>query len=265
IARLFSLSGEFSHIVVKDEEKLELGRLASRVPIPIKESVDEPTAKVNALLQAFISQLKLEGYALVSDMTYVQQSAARLCRALFEVALKRGWAALAEKTLDLCKMVERRCWLSQSPLRQFRLLPEVIVRKLERKEIAWDRYYDLKPADLGELVKLPRMGKTLHRLVHQFPRVELAASVQPITRALLRVELTITPDFLFDQKVHDYAVLFWILVEDVDGEKILHHEPFLLKQQYADKEHMVSFTVPIKDPLPPNYFIKVISDRWGDR
>lgn len=65
-------------------------------------------AKVNALLQSYISQLKLEGYALVADMTYVQQSAARLCRALFEVALKRGWAALAEKTLDLCKMVERR-------------------------------------------------------------------------------------------------------------------------------------------------------------
>lgn len=64
-----------------------------------------------------------------------------------------------------------------------------------------NRYYDLKPADLGELVKMPRMGKTLHRLVHQFPRVELAASVQPITRGLLRVELTITPDFLFDQKV----------------------------------------------------------------
>lgn len=63
-------------------------------------------------------------------------------------------------------------------------------------------------------------------------------------------------------QVHDYALLFWILVEDVDGEKILHHEPFLLKQQYADKEHNVEFTVPIKDPLPPNYFIKVISDRW---
>ena len=62
-------------------------------------------------------------------------------------------------------------------------------------------------------------------------------------------------------QVHDYAVLFWILVEDVDGEKILHHEPFLLKQQYADKDHTVAFTVPIKDPLPPNYFIKVISDR----
>lgn len=69
------------------------------------------------------------------------------------------------------------------------------------------------------------------------------------------------PSVLTSPQVHDYAVLFWILVEDVDGEKILHHEPFLLKQQYAEKEHTVSFTVPIKDPLPPNYFIKVISDR----
>lgn len=60
------------------------------------------------------------------------------------------------------------------------------------------------------MVKLPRMGKTLHRLVHQFPRVELAASVQPITRALLRVELTITPDFLFDQKVPTISTVYTV-------------------------------------------------------
>eukprot|EP00965_Chrysotila_dentata_P147332 4863887-Pleurochrysis_carterae.AAC.1 len=39
------------------------------------------------------------------------------------------------------------------------------------------------------------MGKAIHRFVHQFPRLELAAHVQPITRTVLRVELTITPDF----------------------------------------------------------------------
>lgn len=33
------------------------------------------------------------------------------------------------------------------------------------------------------------------RLVHQFPRVELSAHVQPITRTVLKVDLTITPDF----------------------------------------------------------------------
>jgi pre-mRNA-splicing helicase BRR2 len=39
------------------------------------------------------------------------------------------------------------------------------------------------------------MGKTVHRLVHQFPRLELSAHVQPITRSVLKVDLTITPDF----------------------------------------------------------------------
>ncbi len=27
-------------------------------------------------------------------------------------------------------------------------------------------------------------------------------------------------------------------------------------------EHIVEFTVPITEPMPPNYFISVISDRW---
>jgi pre-mRNA-splicing helicase BRR2 len=82
---VFSLSGEFRNIAVRDEEKLELQKLMDRVPIPIKESIEEPSAKVNVLLQAYISQLKLEGFALMSDMVYVTQSAARLMRAIFEI------------------------------------------------------------------------------------------------------------------------------------------------------------------------------------
>jgi pre-mRNA-splicing helicase BRR2 len=60
IFRLFSLSGEFHQIRVRDDEKLELSKLILRVPIPVKESIDEPSAKVNILLQAFISRLTLE-------------------------------------------------------------------------------------------------------------------------------------------------------------------------------------------------------------
>ena len=56
------------------EEKMELAKLIERVPIPVKEGLDEPTAKINVLLQAYISQLKLEGLALTSDMVYVTQS-----------------------------------------------------------------------------------------------------------------------------------------------------------------------------------------------
>lgn len=110
------------------EEKDELRKLIERVPIPVKEGMEEPSAKINVLLQAYISQLPLDGYALLSDMVrslvapslvsyppctrpsqvFVQQSAGRIIRALFEICLKRGWAALTHRILDLCKVRYRR-------------------------------------------------------------------------------------------------------------------------------------------------------------
>jgi pre-mRNA-splicing helicase BRR2 len=249
-------------IPVRHEEKVELTRLIERVPVPIKESVDEPAAKMNVLLQSYISQLKLEGYALMSDMVYVTQSAGRIIRSIFEICLKRGWAQLSRKALDLCKMVDKRAWLSMTPLRQFSSFPAELVKKIERKDISWDRYYDLTPQELGDLVGMAKAGKMVHKFVHQFPKLELQAHVQPVTRSLLKMELVITPDFQFDEKVHGGAESFWILVEDVDSENILYHDLFVLKRRYAEEDHVVSFTVPIFEPLPPNYFVSVVSDRW---
>ncbi|XP_045489788.1 putative U5 small nuclear ribonucleoprotein 200 kDa helicase [Pieris rapae] len=260
--RVFSLSAEFKHINVRDEEKLELHKLMERVPIPIKESIEEPSAKINVLLQAYISQLKLEGFALMADMVYVTQSACRLLRAIFEIVLHRGWAQLVDKTLALCKMVDRRMWQSMSPLRQFRKMPEEVIKKLEKKNFPWEKLYELGPNEIGELVRAPKLGKMIHKYVHQFPKLELSTHIQPITRSTLRVELTITPDFQWDEKIHGQSEAFWILVEDVDGEVILHHEFFLLKEKYCKDEHHVKLFVPVFEPLPPQYFLRVVSDRW---
>ncbi|KAL8456657.1 hypothetical protein ACS0TY_034773 [Phlomoides rotata] len=262
LCRLFSLSEEFKYVTVRQDEKMELAKLLDRVPVPIKESLEESSAKINVLLQAYISQLKLEGLSLTSDMVFITQSAGRLMRALFEIVLKRGWAQLAEKALKLCKMIGKRMWSVQTPLRQFHGIPNEILMKLEKKDLAWDRYYDLSSQEIGELIRFPKMGRTLHKFIHQFPKLNLNAHVQPITRSVLKVELTITPDFQWDDKVHGYVEPFWIIVEDNDGEYILHHEYFLLKKQYIDEDHTLSFTVPIYEPLPPQYFINVVSDRW---
>ena len=75
--RIFALSDEFKLIPVRQDvrnlrchvfetvkflqEKLELSKLLERVPVPVKEGFDEPTAKINVLLQAHISRLKLDG------------------------------------------------------------------------------------------------------------------------------------------------------------------------------------------------------------
>lgn len=260
--RLFSLSNEFKNITVRLEERPEMEKLLDRVPIPIKENMEEGSAKINALLQAYISRLKLDGFALMTDMVYVTQSAGRLMRALYEIVLKRGWAQLSAKTLTLCKMIDKRMWSSQSPLRQFKDIPEEVIKKMERKDFPFERLYDLNSQEIGELINFAPMGRTVHRHVHQFPRVELTAHVQPITRSMLRVELTITPDFQFDEKYHSNAESFWILVEDVDGEKILHSEFFILKRKFSEEEQIVTFSVPLFEPLHPQYFIRVVSDRW---
>ena len=260
--RLFSLSEEFKYINVREEEKLELEKLLNRVPIPVKESIEEPTAKVNVLLQTYISQLKLDGFALMADMVFITQSAGRILRAIFEIVLKRGWAALAVRCLELCKMVDKKMWPSQSPLRQFKGIPEGILKKIEKIEFPWDRFYDLTAQEIGELIRFPKMGKNIYKRVHQFPRLDLAAHVLPITRTILRVELTITPDFQFEESVHGFAEGFWVLVEDVDSEYVLHHQYFVLKNKFAEDEHVLNFTIPIYEPLPPQYFVRIISDRW---
>ncbi|KAJ0084931.1 hypothetical protein Patl1_29455 [Pistacia atlantica] len=259
---LFSLSEEFKYVTVRQDEKMELAKLLDCVPIPIQGSLEEPSAKINVLLQAYISQLNLEGLLLVSDMVFITQSAGHLMRALFEIVLKRGWAQLAEKALNLNKMVTKRMWNVQTPLRQFNGIPNEILMKLGKKDFAWERYYDLSAAELGELIHYSKMGRTLHRFVHQFPKLNIAAHVQPITCTVLRVEITITPDFQWDDRVHGYVEPFWVTVEDNDGEYIIHHEYFMLKKQYIDEDHTLNFTLPIYEPLPAQYFIRVVSDKW---
>lgn len=263
--RIFSLSDEFKYIPVRQDEKLELGQLLGRVPIPVKESIDEAHAKINVLLQAYISRLKLEGLALMADMVYVTQSAGRILRAIFEISLRKGWSSVAKTALDLCKMAEKRMWPTMSPLRQFPTCPRDILQKVERIDVPWASYFDLDPPRMGELLGIPKAGRVICDLVSKFPRLEVQAQVQPMTRSMLRVELTITPNFTWDDDLHGNAESFWILVEDCDGEEVLFHDQFVLRREFATSEmneHLVEFTVPITEPMPPNYFISLISDRW---
>ncbi len=78
----------------------------------------------------------------------------------------------------------------------------------------------------------------------------------------MRFDLTITPDFQWDDRYHGTSQAFWILVEDVDGEVILFHDQFVLHKRYAEEEHLVTVTVAMFEPIPPNYYVSVISDRW---
>lgn len=52
----------------------------------------------------------------------------------------------------------------------------------------------------------------------------------------------------------------WLILSTISLEYFA--EMFILKKKYAEEDHTVTFTVPLYEPLPPQYYIKVISDRW---
>ena len=262
VFKVFSKCAEFRNITVREEDKMEIKKLLENVPIPIKEGAEDPPTKINCLLQAYISQLKLDRFTLSSDTAYISQSAARLMRAMFEVTLSKRWASLTNIILETCKEIEQRMWACSCPLRQFKKVPSEIIKKLEKKNIPFDRLNDQKHHELGELVNNHKMGKTIYKFIHQIPKLELKIHLRPITRSTMKVELTITPDFEWCPKSHGSSQGFWIFVEDVMRENILHYEYFLLKEKFKNDDHILKFYIPIYDPLPPLYFIRAVSDKW---
>jgi Sec63 Brl domain len=69
----------------------------------------------------------------------------------------------------------------------------------------------MRPAELGELIRNPKMGKDLHKLITMVPRLELSASIQPLTRSLLKIDLVLTPDFRWDEDKHGFVEPFLIM------------------------------------------------------
>ncbi|ODV80536.1 RNA helicase-related protein required for pre-mRNA splicing [Suhomyces tanzawaensis NRRL Y-17324] len=262
ILKIFASSGEFKFIPVRQEEKLEVSKLLERCPIPIKESPNDPLAKVNVLLQSYISKLSLEGFALMADMIYITQSAGRLLRGIFEIVFKKGWSALAKTTLNLCKMVEKRLWLSSSPFRQFGdMCPREIVRVTESSHLPFVSYFNLNALELSEALNLKGSSQVAYDLIQQFPKLELNYYSQPITSTTLRVQVEIVPTWNWS-KIHGNSQSFYVIVEDCDGDKILYNDHIQIKKEYAKKEHFLDFSIDMLDPQQPNYFITFISDRW---
>ncbi|ORX87093.1 Sec63-domain-containing protein [Basidiobolus meristosporus CBS 931.73] len=264
VLAMISLSTEFDNIKVREEESKELTELVEyNTACAVKGGTDNTYGKVNILLQAGISRAQIEDFALVSDSAYVMQNGARITRALFEIAMNRNWGPVTAVLLSINKSIDKRMWSFEHPLAQLGLNRELI-QKLDAHphRISIEEMRDMTPNELGELVHHVRMGSTIAHFVKQFPVLELDASIAPITRNVLRVQLTITPDFVWNDNVHGSVEPWWIWVEDADNTEIYHSEYFLLSKRTMKEAHVLGFTIPVSEPLPNQIFIRAVSDKW---
>ena len=263
VLRTFSSSDEFKYIPVRQEEKLEVAKLVERCPIPIKDSPVDSITKVNVLLQSYISRLTLEGFALIADMVYVSQSASRLLRAIHEIVLSKRWSSLSKSTLELCKMVDRRMWLSNSPFRQFGpSVPKEITRASEASHLQWVNYFNLDASELAEAINFRGHSQRAYELLQHFPRLSASCYAQPITPTLLRLQVQVSPEWKWNKVFHGNAEQFLFLVEDCDGDRILYFDNFVVRSTSAEEEHFLDLTVPIFDTPQPYYFVTFISEKW---
>uniref|UniRef100_G3PM43 Activating signal cointegrator 1 complex subunit 3 n=1 Tax=Gasterosteus aculeatus aculeatus TaxID=481459 RepID=G3PM43_GASAC len=266
ILSIVSKAEEFDQLKVRDEEMEELEQLLyNYCELPAAGGVENGYGKINVLLQTYISRGEVDSFSLISDLSYVAQNAARIVRALFEIALRKRWPAMTYRLLTLCKVIDKRLWGFAHPLRQFSNLSHVILNRLEEKKLTVDKLKEMKKDEIGHMLHHVNIGLTVKQCVHQIPSITMEANVQPITRTVLRVRLIVTPDFRWSDQVHgSVGEPWWLWVEDPINDHIYHSEHFLLqkKQVVAGEPQHIVFTIPIFEPLPSQYYIKVVSDRW---
>jgi activating signal cointegrator complex subunit 3 len=264
ILHLVASAKEFENVKVRDDEVEELSLVAGEVPVKIKGGIENAAGKINLLIQVYISRINLKNFSLISDCAYVVQSVGRIVRALFEIAIKRGWTTLVHRLLDLTKCLDRRLWLNQHPLRQFSTISQYYVDRLEQKNFTLSRLADLDAREIDELVNVRGVGTQILQCVDQFPYLDLTYKVQPITRTVLRIMLTITPQFDWNPKVHYDMEPWWVWIEDENSEYIYHSEFFTVTKDSAEANEplVLNFTIPIREPKPARYIIRAVSDRW---
>ncbi|XP_006865917.1 PREDICTED: activating signal cointegrator 1 complex subunit 3-like [Chrysochloris asiatica] len=266
IFAIVSKAEEFDQIKVREEEIEELDTLLNNFcELSAPGGVENNYGKINILLQTYISRGEMDSFSLISDSAYVAQNAGRIVRALFEIALRKRWPTMTYRLLNLSKVIDKRLWAWASPLRQFSVLPPHILTRLEEKKLSVDKLKDMRKDEIGHILHHVNIGLKVKQCVHQIPSVLMEASIQPITRTVLRVRLSISPDFTWNDQVHGtVGEPWWIWVEDPTNDHIYHSEYFLIlkKQVFSKEAQVLIFTIPIFEPLPSQYYIRAVSDRW---
>lgn len=266
ILAMMSQAQEFQQLKVRDEELDELDDLQRNYCEVVAQGGSENVhGKVNILMQTYLSRGFVKSFSLVSDLSYITQNAVRIARALFTIVLRQNNAILAGRMLMISKMFEKQAWDFQTPLRQFTCLGHEIIEKIENRGLSVYTLREMEVKEIGDMLRNQKYGQIVSKCAEEFPFLDIEATLQPITRTVLRIRVFITANFKWNDRVHGkHAESFWLWIEDPESNFIYHSEFFQLtkKQAYSKEPQELVMTIPLKDPLPPQYYIRATSDTW---
>ncbi len=104
-----------------------------------------------------------------------------------------------------------------------------------------------------------RIGAKVLAAARSLPKLGARVTLQPVTNQVLRVCVELTPLFEWS---HGSAEPFTVWLGDGDSEHIYHTEHVLLQRRNGHDSTVLAFTIPIREPLPTQYLVHVLSERW---
>jgi antiviral helicase SLH1 len=264
ILAVFAQGTDFEQIIPRENEVQELKSLESKVPCQIIGAHETSPGKTNLLLQAYISRLYIDDFALVSDTGYIAQNAGRVMRALLEIALSNKWAVTSAALLGMTRAVERRLWPFDHPLdvNQSGLKPDLVYQlkrwaeDVEIKELA-----NMDKDELATLCKVnARHAEVIRDAARHFPMLTTDYKLKPITHDLIAIQVTLTKDFEWKDSRTTPIEPFYIWIESEDGSEILQWKRIIFRPQTTELD--VSFLVDALSTSSNGLWIRWASDKW---
>lgn len=176
------------------------------------------------LLQGYLRDVTYENFSLLNDTQFVVQNSIRMLRCMLDLCSKKNQAENVRIILDWCKYIENRVYKDDSPLRQFTRFSYSGYNAMRTKRnmdgFLSQQYYEdfaasglkvgryLEEADdLGRqaLLQLRKQHPKVHdlkRFCEYVPFVTVNYTVKPIAQTILKIDVILTPDWVFNPKWH---------------------------------------------------------------
>ncbi|EEY56109.1 DEAD/DEAH box RNA helicase, putative [Phytophthora infestans T30-4] len=262
-------SNEFEQLKSREEEMPELEKLKRRFGRfdVLGGGMDTYTGKTNILLQSLIGRARVSSFTLISDTNYVAQNGSRVCRALFEICLKKNSARKADKFLQLAKCIDQKMWFDQNAMLQLPNVPLDVVGEVDRRHhmSLYDAVVDPDAFNLS-----PKIQKW----VQSVPFIDIDhVQTQPFGGNMIKLTFELCPLFLEWKEgvFQGKSLASWLWVEDAVTGYIYHSEYSVLHQSRFLGWKAGTQSLEIECYLPvfisptqteANYVIRIISDRF---
>ena len=110
----------------------------------------------------------------------------------------------------------------------FGYLKDEIVYRLEMHDIKMEALYEKNLEEAARYIA-PIWQDELYKFVGHVPYIELEVDCQPITRNILKVQLTIFAQFTWSDRWNGKQEPFWLIVDN--ETEVLHQEFFALQKK----------------------------------